>query len=192
MNIEKYIQNNNLKCPKSFNDLLNLQDFYNKKIIEKKKQEIPYYRELDFNDIRNCILDEFQEFKRELPYKFNFKTYRYKEHNPDKQLEEYVDTLNFVLCKIIAIEDNYSNESWENFVPEKVLEKDKKTLEKIMRNFEYYSTQAEFDGLENRNVYPWMITYYLEIGYFFGYSKEKIYNQYWKKFKDNCVRENLE
>lgn len=188
--IEKFIKENNLNKPVNFNDLLNLQDFYNKKIIQKKKEEIPCYRELDIWDIRSCILDEFQEFKRELPYEYNFKTYRYKDHNPEKQLEEYVDILNFMLCKILVVKENYSEEAWQDFASE-ALEKDKKILEKMIINFEYYATQAEFFDFENRYVYPYMIDYYLKIGNFFNYTKEDIYNQYWKKFLENCKRESL-
>ena len=45
-------------------------------------------------------MDEFMEFRRELPYELNFKTWKKKKYSAAKQLEEFVDMLFFIATEI--------------------------------------------------------------------------------------------
>lgn len=180
--------------PKNIEDLFKIQKFYNEELIKIKKKEIPIYRELDSNDIRDCILDELQEFKKELPYEFNFKTYRFKEFSPDKLKEEFTDILNFMLCKAIKNEDiNFFENAWKNYNSKGIYSEldtiDKNDLSVAIRIFEHWAVSAEFEVANTKSIAEYAVSSYLELGTIFGFSKEIIYEQYWKKFLYNCKRD---
>lgn len=180
--------------PKNIEDLFKIQKFYNDELIKIKKKEIPIYRELDSNDIRDCILDELQEFKKELPYEFNFKTYRFKEFSLDKLKEEFTDILNFMLCKAIKNENvNFFENAWKNYNSKGIYSEldtiDKNDLSVAIRIFEHWAVSAEFEVANTKSIAEYAVSSYLGLGAIFGFSKEIIYEQYWKKFLYNCKRD---
>ena len=59
-------------------------------------------------DIRLAIDDEFQEWLKELPKELNFKTWKQKEYDRNKELEELTDVLFFYL--------QYLNQQGNTFV----------------------------------------------------------------------------
>ena len=81
-----------IKKPETFDDLLNLQKILDENISDKFSE-----REKTEIDILDAIKDEKQEWLKELPYHLNFKTWKRKEYNRDKELEEITDILFFIL-----------------------------------------------------------------------------------------------
>lgn len=194
MNLEKNLfEKFGITKPKSITDLFKIQEFFNEELIKRKKEENKNYRELDFYDIRDCILDEIQELKKELPYKFNFRTYKFKEFSPENLKEEFVDIVNFLICKAIKNERVYYFENaWKNFQTKgfhpRLESISKNNLNIAIRIFEYWSTEREFSILNSMEIEELTVNSYLELGEIFGFSKETIYEQYWKKFLFNCKR----
>ncbi|MDY4010438.1 MAG: hypothetical protein SOY60_02040 [Fusobacterium gastrosuis] len=187
---EKY----GISKPESIEDLFKIQKFYNDELIKQKKKEMPYCRALDLNDIRDSILDKLQEFKKELPYKFNFQNYRYKEFCFDRLRERFVNILNFLLCKVIKSESIYFFENaWKSYEIKNIyshLENiDKNDLTVAIRNFEHWAATAEFEIINQRSIEIYTVHSYLELGAIFEITKEVIYAQYWKKFLFNCKRD---
>lgn len=180
--------------PQNIEDLFKIQKFYNDELIKIKKKEIPIYRELDCSDIRSCILDEIQEFKKELPYEFNFKTYRFKEFSPEKLKEEFVDILNFLLCKSLKNKTaEYLIDVWNAYNSRAVYAKletiIKNEMDLAIKHFEYWATEAEFELANYKKIETFTVSSYLELGAIFDITKEVIYEQYWKKFLFNCKRD---
>ncbi|MDD7411322.1 dUTP diphosphatase [Fusobacterium gastrosuis] len=180
--------------PKNIEDLFKIQKFYNEELIKIKKKEILNYRELDCFDIRSCILDEIQEFKKELPYNFNFKTYRFKEFSPEKLKEEFVDILNFLLCKSLKNKTaEYLIDVWNAYNSRTVYAKlemiIKNEMDLAIKHFEYWATEAEFELANHKKIETFTVSSYLELGAIFEITKEVIYDQYWKKFLFNCKRD---
>lgn len=68
-------------------------------------------RERTLLDIRLSIDDEFQEWLRELPNEYNFKTWKQKEYNIENELTELVDVLFFFLQLFNFKNDKYDNDS---------------------------------------------------------------------------------
>ena len=187
---EKY----GISKPKNIEDLFQIQKFYNEELIKIKKKEILNYRELDCFDIRSCILDEIQEFKKELPYNFNFKTYRFKEFSPEKLKEEFVDILNFLLCKSLKNKTaEYLIDVWNAYNSRTVYAKlemiIKNEMDLAIKHFEYWATEAEFELANHKKIETFTVSSYLELGAIFEITKEVIYDQYWKKFLFNCKRD---
>ena len=92
----------------SIEDLLKLQKKLDSKTKRKRSNGfIP--RKRDNLDLKFALDDEFNEFMKELPNEINFKTWKEKIYNPDKQLIEYVDCLFFLLA---AINEFHNRKSW--------------------------------------------------------------------------------
>ena len=82
--------------PKTFEDLKLLQKTLDENTGKKRDNGfIP--RERDGIDILLSLDDEFQEWLRELPEEVNFKTWKQKKYNREKELEEFTDILFFFL-----------------------------------------------------------------------------------------------
>lgn len=82
--------------PRSFNDLLYLQKLLDNEISKPRKNGFVPRKKNDM-DILSALDDEFQEWQKELPYEYNFKTWKQKEYSREKELEEFVDILFFFL-----------------------------------------------------------------------------------------------
>lgn len=194
LDLEIYLlENFDIEKPNSIKELFKIQNFFNKKLIEIKKKEFLMYREPDFYDLRDCILDELQEFKKELPYKFNFKTYNKKDFSPGKLKEEFVDILNFILCKVLKNEDTKHFETaWNDFEFKENSNNfeniSKKELDIALRYFQYWATEADFEMNYFKKIDINTAHSYLQIANLIGYSKNDIYEQYWSKFLLNCER----
>lgn len=85
--------------PKSFKDILELQEIHEIE-VNKPREDGFVAREKKYHDLRGALMDEFMEFRRELPYELNFKTWKKKRYSAVKQLEEFVDMLFFIATEI--------------------------------------------------------------------------------------------
>lgn len=82
--------------PVNFKELLELQLTLDHETTKKRKNGFNP-RERTELDIKLALDDEFQEWLKELPSEYNFKTWKQKEYSRAKELEEFVDILFFFL-----------------------------------------------------------------------------------------------
>ena len=195
----------NIKKPQNFKDLLRLQKILDKE-VDKKRDNGFVPRERNWTDMKLSLLDEFMEWLKELPQEINFKTWKQKTYNREKELEEYVDCLFFFLQLINSIIAGMEKEIKENgYYNLKEDLKDFKELS-LVSNLSY----NEFFNLSNEEYkyqleekIEWFIkylfwydgimdTYYvwLDISSLRGFSKQEILDTYYKKWKKNMERIN--
>lgn len=160
--------------PKNFLDILKLQEIHEVE-VNKPREDGFIARPKKYADIRGALMDEFMEFRRELPYNLNFKTWKKKRYSAAKQLEEFVDMLFF-----IATEINFSSvkmaacDEWEYY-------------------WECYKTNAGIDESDlhffMRNICEEsileLIHKYVILAKRIGYTEKDILQQYWKKWQYN-------
>lgn len=85
-----------IKKPETFQDLLYLQSVLDDEVAKPRENSfVPRKREE--LDILLSIDDEFNEWLKELPKIYNFKTWKQKEYDLEKELEELTDILFFFL-----------------------------------------------------------------------------------------------
>lgn len=82
--------------PRCFLDLLELQRILDDKVSKPRENGFEPRERLTI-DIVLSIDDEVQEWLRELPKKYNFKTWKEKPYSREKELEELTDVLFFFL-----------------------------------------------------------------------------------------------
>lgn len=85
-----------MKKPTNFRELLELQRILDMETAKPRENGFEP-RKRNEQDILSALDDEFQEWQKELPYEYNFKTWKQKEYNREKELEEFVDVLFFFL-----------------------------------------------------------------------------------------------
>lgn len=155
--------------PLIFRELLELQETHEKEInsIENRKKTL--------SDLRAALMDEFLEFRKELPAELNFKTWKKKIHSPEKQLEEFVDMIFFIATEInfSNLKDeavNNWNYCWERYNFSK--DADNIYLNFFMRNI----CEDEIISLLRK---------YIFMAKRFGYTEKDIFHTYWKKWQHN-------
>ena len=89
-----------------FKELLGMQKQLDE-TVEKPRKSGYIPRKRTLLDIKLALDDEFQEWLRELPDEYNFKTWKEKEYDREKELIELVDVLFFLLQWINAIVEKY-------------------------------------------------------------------------------------
>lgn len=75
-----------------FKELLGMQKQLDE-TVEKPRKSGYIPRKRTLLDIKLALDDEFQEWLRELPDEYNFKTWKEKEYSREKELIELVDVL---------------------------------------------------------------------------------------------------
>ena len=160
--------------PKNFKDILKLQKIHEEE-VNKPREDGFAAREKKYHDLRGALMDEFMEFRRELPYELNFKTWKKKKYSAARQLEEFVDMLFF-----IATEINFSklkrsasdewNFYWEHYKTNSGI--DAQDLHFFMRNI----CEDEILNLLHK---------YVLFAKRLGYTEKDILQQYWKKWQHN-------
>lgn len=164
--------------PTSFNDLLELQKVLDEN-IEKNRSNGFVPRKRSLLDILLAIDDEFQEWLRELPYEYNFKTRKQKEYSREKELEELTDVLFFFLQyfnKYVYIPNYYA----------KLFEQD--YFDKIGLELYYLITDFKYNLWGNTDLTAFYN--YMQIVYKRGFTKEDLLNTYWEKWQKNLTRIN--
>ena len=164
---------------KTFEELLEMQKQQDIEIYKPRKNGyIP--RKKTLLDIKLALDDEFQEWLRELPDEYNFKTWKEKEYDREKELIELVDVLFFLL-------------QWINVIVEKY----EYVLETFSNEFEAFG-DAKTNTATSLNTLILMFKNYVYIDAVLmvlnawisicvkrGFTKEDIVNQYCKKWKEN-------
>lgn len=163
---------NNIEKPVIFEDILELQKIADEKINEPRKNFKT--REQKFSDIRAAIMDEFMEFRKELPYNLNFKTWKQKKWSAKKQLEEFVDMLFFIAIEINGSSVYDISEKWN-------------------KTWEHIDITAEIDDMDLHffmssicsNDISSLLKKYIIFAKRLGYSEKDILEQYWEKWQKN-------
>lgn len=172
-----------IKKPENFDDLLNLQKMLDENIgVERENKFIP--RNRTEIDILDSIKDEKQEWLRELPYNLNFKTWKEKKYDRNKEREEITDILFFIL-QLANYADCYKSifrayfENWneENYGSEFSDE----SLRKVL------TTEFEQDLL-NEQYRNDLMRDYNNLCRWRKFSKQDILNEYWSKWQKNMKR----
>lgn len=164
---------------KTFKELLEMQKELDLEIGKPRKSGyIPRKRTL--LDIKLALDDEFQEWLRELPDDYNFKTWKEKIYDREKELIELTDILFFFLAYINlkeGIENNNCCRVWDNFKPRFSVYNDEKDFLVEIQEFKQH--------LWFREYLSYALMKYINIILLRGFTKEDIVNQYCKKWKEN-------
>lgn len=163
--------------PTNFNDLLELEKVLDEE-IEKNRNNGFVPRQRSLLDILLAIDDEFQEWLRELPQEYNFKTWKQKEYSKERELEELTDILFFFLQyfnKYTYI-PNYYTKFFEQDYFDKKLE-----LYYLIADFKYNL----WGKTDSTAFYD-----YMKIVYKRGFTRQDLLNTYWEKWQKNTTRIN--
>jgi len=172
----------NIKAPQSFEDILKLQEILDNEIAKPRERFIP--RKRDMNDINQAIVAEIIEFSEELPYGLNYKVWKEKIYNSEKQLEEFTDILFFIAAKInYTYELKYSFKEREKFSKAWDLTFEAKVKNKLPKDYinGLIAMALKIDVFN-------LVKNYIYIAINLNYSKQDIYDMYWKKWQKNMKR----
>ena len=155
------------KKPENFEDILNLQKYLDESIHSS--------RERTLEDIKLSLIAELIELNEET--KYSHKTWKTKEYDRDKELEELTDVY-FFFAQLI----NYKNRDGRF------------QMEHYCKEFEifpgYYAgshfTRLIYDLVDNN--FSWFFGGLLTCSVKLGYTKEDILNCYWEKWQKNMQR----
>lgn len=170
--------------PRCFNDLLELQRILDEEVSKPRDNGfIP--RERNEIDILLALDDEFQEWLKELPYEYNFKTWKQKEYSREKELEEFVDVLFFFLqyVRVSYEKEPYYIEGFKRY-----LNRFKKGLFKTCKTI-YHWVDIFKNDLWNQDIDDafWDWLYLASVR---GFNIDEILETYWKKWQTNMKRIN--
>lgn len=170
-----------LKKPKSFEELLELQKVLDEEVSKRRNNNfIP--RERRELDIFLSLDDEFQEWLRELPSEYNFKTWKQKVYSREKEIEEFTDCLFFFA--------QYQNTLW-NPNP---YEYDDILCTVFDSWGKFYASEDLFGEIEKFKFYLWTSDYevcfdsWIAISKLRGFTKQEILDTYWNKWQKNIKR----
>lgn len=166
----------------TFADLLELQKQLDEEVAKPRPNGfVP--RERTLLDIKLALDDEFQEWLRELPDEYNFKTWKEKEYSKEKELIELVDVLFFLLQWINAIVEKYEyvfeafSDEFEAFGDAKTnADTSLNTLILMFKNYVYIDAVLM------------VLNAWISICVERGFSKEEIIQTYINKWKKNMGR----
>ncbi|WP_335942330.1 dUTP diphosphatase [Fusobacterium polymorphum] len=156
-----------IRAPKNFEDILELQG-----ILDERMNNT---RERTEEDIKLSLIAELIELNEET--KYSHKTWKTKEYNREKELEELTDVY-FFFARLI----NYRNRDGRF------------EIEYYCREFElfpnYYAgsyfTRLIYNLLDNS--FRWFFGGLLTCSAKLGYTKEDILKTYWNKWQKNMQR----
>ena len=167
--------------PLNFKELLELQLTLDHETTKKRKNGFNP-RERTELDIKLALDDEFQEWLKELPSEYNFKTWKQKEYSRAKELEELTDVLFFFLQYVnhTMAEDEFEElfDEFDSF--------EYSTLSEAIFDLKryLYSNSYEIDELDRA------FDVYLGIVKKRGFTRDDLLETYWKKWQTNIKRIN--
>lgn len=132
-------------------------------------------------DIKLALDDEFQEWLRELPREFNFKTWKKKEYSREDELVEITDCLFFILQWVNA--NNFTKSMLDIYsrkleIFEKAINENLRTLISMFKNYLWTD--------KTLIIFSIWICICVER----GFTKDEIVNQYINKWQTNIkIRE---
>ena len=155
------------KKPETFEDIINLQ-----KHLDENLNNV---RERTLEDIKLSLIAELIEFNEET--KYSHMTWKTKEYDRDKELEELTDVY-FFFAQLI----NYKNRDGRF------------QIEYYCKEFEifpgYYAgayfTGLIYDLLDNK--FRWFFCSLLTLSTKLGYTKDDILKTYWEKWQKDMKR----
>lgn len=167
---------------KTFKELLEMQQQLDTEVAKPRKDGFTP-RKRGWIDIRGALDDELQEWYRELPDEFNFKTWKEKKYDREKELIEITDILFFFL-------------QYANHYPKSCLKND---MEKVFEEFGRGIGGVWYEMINiKRNLWAGhdykgiveAFKHYISLITCRGFTKEEIINQYIKKWEVNIkIRE---
>lgn len=165
---------------KSFRELLEMQKQLDEAIAKPRKNGfIP--RERKLTDILLALDDEFQEWLKELPQEYNFKTWKKKaEYSREKELKELVDILAFYLQ---IFNFCYLDKNQFDFLQDKF---------KKMENYQISDNVLDVVLMFKKTFWGDDIVmsfhYFLKIVINRGFTKKELVNGYISKSQENRER----
>ena len=163
------------KRPETFEDILNLQKHLDKNIHSS--------RERTEEDIKTSMIAELIEFNEET--KDSHKTWKTKEYNKAKELEELTDVY-FFFAQLV----NHRFDKYEKIAKDREL----KELERIFRT-KKIDKKGNIKKLLNiviavvtRGSNTYLFEWLNELTVKYGYTKDDILNCYWEKWQKNMNR----
>ena len=162
------------KRPETFEDILNLQKCLDENIHNS--------RERTEEDIKTSMIAELIEFNEET--KDSHKTWKTKEYNKAKELEELTDVY-FFFAQLV----NHRFDKYEKIAKDRELKelermfrikKDKKGNTKKLLNVVI--------GVVTRGSNTYLFEWLNELTVKYGYTKDDILNCYWEKWQKNMKR----
>ena len=139
------------KRPETFEDILKLQKHLDESIHSS--------RERTLEDIKLSLIAELIELNEET--KYSHKTWKTKEYNRDKELEELTDRFKKeYYCREFELFPNYYSDS--------------------------YFTRLIYNLIDNN--FNWFFGGLLTCSTKLGYTKDNILNCYWEKWQKNMKR----
>lgn len=173
MNLQEYINKNNLKEPKLFDDILKLQ-----RHLDKNMHNV---RERNLRDIKMSIIAECIEFNEETLE--SHKTWKSKEYNKEKELEELTD-IYFFYAQLI----NHNLDTVADYeLIKHLIAVDFENWQVKHRESKCLPTLALIDSIINNN-FVYAISNLIEITQKIGYTKQDIFSCYWEKWQKNMQR----
>lgn len=174
-----------------FIDLLEMQKQLDEEVAKPRENGfIP--RERTLLDIKLALDDEFQEWLKELPDEYNFKTWKKKEYNRENELIELVDVFFFILSYINTTDDEY-NKKYFDFCYNEYF--------KTYSSFSYRFSLEEVITSFKRKIWEWnslvksprdhidgsIIEDYLTLVTKRGFTKDEMIQAYLTKWKRNIT-----
>ena len=156
-----------IRAPKNFEDLLGLQAILDERMNNNRERVL--------EDIKLSLIAELIELNEET--KYSHKTWKTKEYNRDKELEELTDVY-FFFAQLI---NNKSRDGRFQIEP----------YCKEFEIFPNYYAGAYFTGLIYNlldNKFRWFFCSLLTLSVKLGYTKDDILNCYWEKWQKNMQR----
>lgn len=156
-----------IKKPENFKDILDLQ-----KELDKNLNNV---RERTLEDIKLSLIAELIELNEET--KYSHKTWKTKEYNRDKELEELTDVY-FFFAQLINYKSRDGRFQIEYYCEE-------------FEIFPGYYAGAYFTGLMYDlldNKFRWFFSSLLTLSIKLGYTKDDILNCYGEKWQKNMKR----
>lgn len=162
---------------KTFKELLKMQENLDWEIAKTRHNGFEPRKRNEL-DILLALDDELQEWLKELPTIYNFKTWKQKEYSREKELEEFTDVLFFYLqLHNLRTKQGHVNDSetiFDNWI---------EMPDSVLRHYIMLAKQrlweCNFDGF---------LQAYIKIAKLREFSKDEIVECYIEKYNKNLKR----
>lgn len=172
-----------IKKPNNLEELLICQATLDKKIGEQRHNGFTPRKKNEI-DIILALDDELQEWLKELPQEYNFKTWKQKKYNARKELEEFTDILFFYLQLInYRLQKGCIPVAAKNFLNELAAGYDMLQPDGNVIFYVCMLKQKLWD-----TDYVGFLETYIKVAKARGFRKQQIIDMYWHKYIYNLKR----
>lgn len=178
--------------PRCFLDLLELQKILDDKVSKPRENGFEP-RSREELDILLSVDDEIQEWCRELPSELNFKTWKQKEYNREKELEELTDILFFFLQYFNyhwMILERLGNEVDRNYFNDKLVELTTTFDKPLQVGCKFKTKLYSLKHCIWSDKMAEAFKVYLDIALTRGFNTNDLLETYWEKWQTNMKRIN--